>query len=247
MKYIKGSIVLVLVFYLLIVGNTPAQENIVPTMINYQGFLTDETGAALNGSYKITFALFSEPTGAASIVWEEVHDVINVENGLFNVLLGSLDTLTAADLAGERYLGITVAGEVEMTPRMQLASVAYSMHTDHAMQSDSAAYANNIVIKGEPAFRFKRYHLGDNLIRVDYLTTFKTAEWAAAIVGFNMGYGDITESGSHELWEVRMKNDTDGYWHIFVEAPTSDHPEWIIDAMFVRIALASMEGYSAED
>ena len=247
MKYIKGSMVLVLVFYLLIVGYTLAQENIVPTMINYQGFLTDETGAALNGSYKITFALFSEPTGAASIVWEEVHDVINVENGLFNVLLGSLDTLTAADLAGERYLEIKVGDEVELTPRMRLASVAYSMHADQAMQSESAAYASNIIIQGGPAFRFKRYNFGIDKKSVDHKTAFKTAEWAAAIVGFNAGYGDITESGSHELWEVRMKNDTDGFWHIFADSPTSQYPDWIIDVMFVRIDLASMEGYSAED
>ena len=100
-----------------------AQES-VPTMVNYQGFLTDQNGTALNGSYQITFLLYSEPTGIESIIWEEVHSTINVENGLFNELLGSIDTLTAEDLAGERYLAIRLAGENEMTPRMNCQNVS---------------------------------------------------------------------------------------------------------------------------
>jgi hypothetical protein len=221
--------------------------SVVPTLINYQGFLTDENGQALTGSYQIAFRLYDEASGDNPWVWSETHNAVVVENGLFNVLLGSIDTLTAADLAGERYLEIKVGTETEMTPRMRLASVAYSMHADQAIQSQSAAYASNIIIQGGPAFRFKRYNLGADKINVDYPTTFSTQEWAAAIVGFNAGYGDINENGSNELWEVRMKKDTDEYWHIFVEAPTTSHPDWIIDVMFVRIDLASMEGYSAED
>jgi hypothetical protein len=247
MKFIKGSKVLVLVFYLVIVGNTLAQENIVPTMINYQGFLTDTTGHALNGTYQIAFRLYDEASGDNPWVWSETHGAVIVENGLFNVLLGSIDTLSADDLTGERYLEIKVGEEVEMTPRIRLASVAYSMHADQAIQSKSADYASNIIIQGGPAFRFKRYNLGNDQKFVDHPTSYKTAEWAAAIVGFNAGYGDITESGSHDLWEVRMKNDTDGFWHIFVDSPTSQYPDWIIDVMFVRIELALMEGYSAED
>jgi hypothetical protein len=134
MKYIKESKVLILVFYLLIFGNTLAQENIIPTMINYQGFLTDENGSALTGSYQITFRLYDEASGDNPWVWSEMHDAVVVENGLFNVLLGSIDTLSADDLAGERYLGIMVAGEVEMTPRMRLASVAYSLQSERAFK-----------------------------------------------------------------------------------------------------------------
>ena len=149
MENSKGSIVLVMVFYLLIVANTLAQENIVPTMLNYQGFLTDQNGTALNGNYQITFALYSEPTGAASIVWDETHDAINIENGLFNVLLGSIDTITVDDLDGERYLGIRVLGEPEMTPRMRLASVAYSLRAEEANKLDNMDSKDFVAVDGD--------------------------------------------------------------------------------------------------
>jgi hypothetical protein len=108
------------------------EVNFIPTMINYQGYLTDQSGTPLTGTYQVTFTLYYDSTSTASIVWEETHDVINVANGLFNVFLGSIDTLTAADLAGERYLGIRVAGEPEMTPRMRIASTAYSLWAEEA-------------------------------------------------------------------------------------------------------------------
>jgi hypothetical protein len=124
-------------------------QDIVPTMINYQGFLTDQSGTALTGAYQITFALYSDSSGAASIVWDETHNAVNIENGLFNVLLGSIDTLTADDLSGERYLGIRMAGEPEMTPRMRLASVAFSLQAEEA---NNAKTINNFrIVSGRVA------------------------------------------------------------------------------------------------
>jgi hypothetical protein len=89
--------ILLVLFTSTVVGQ---DVSVMPTLINYQGFLTNQNGTTLNGSYQITFALYSEPTGAASIVWDETHDAINIENGLFNVLLGSIDTITVDDLDG---------------------------------------------------------------------------------------------------------------------------------------------------
>jgi hypothetical protein len=125
-----------------------AQES-VPTMVNYQGFLTDQNGTPLSGTYQITFALYSESTGAASIVWDETHDAVDVENGLFNVLLGSIDTLTVNDLHGERYLGVRVAGEAEMTPRMRIASVAYSLRAEDANTLNNKHSSAFVSVEGD--------------------------------------------------------------------------------------------------
>ena len=84
MKIQNLSIVLLVLLGILLT-NALAQ-NSVPTMVNYQGFLTDTTGKALDGTYKITFRLYAELTGVASIKWEEEHTSVNVVNGLFNVL-----------------------------------------------------------------------------------------------------------------------------------------------------------------
>ncbi|MCP4413329.1 MAG: hypothetical protein GY808_12275 [Gammaproteobacteria bacterium] len=138
--------VLVALFVLLIqlASFTWAQVNFIPTMMNYQGFLTDQNGAPLDGSgYEITFALYSDTSGVASVVWEETHSDIIINKGLFNVLLGSIDTLAVNDLAGERYLGIRVAGEPEMTPRMHLASVAYSLKSEYANIAQNADTSQN--------------------------------------------------------------------------------------------------------
>ena len=89
----------ILIFSILLVSFTLAQVNFIPSMINYQGYLTDQSGTPLSGTYQVTFALYSDTTGVASVVWEETHNVINVDNGLFNALLGSVDTLSAEDLA----------------------------------------------------------------------------------------------------------------------------------------------------
>ena len=82
----------------------------------------------------------------------------------------------------------------------------------------------------------------------DLKTNYSTQDWAAAIVGFNAGYGDILEDHAGELWEVRMKMATDGFWYIVVDSRThNDYPDWTVDVMFVRIELVgSMDGYELE-
>ncbi len=102
----------------------------VPQMINYQGYLTDDTGQALTGSYKITFRLYEDSIGVSSIKWEEIQNEVNVVDGLFNVLLGSVNPITPEHLNGKRYLEIKVGNEVEMTPRLQLGSVAFALQAD---------------------------------------------------------------------------------------------------------------------
>ena len=56
-----------------------AQEN--PVVINYQGYLTDNTGKALSGTHEITFLLYDRSEGGDAL-WSEMHSVI-VDDGLF--------------------------------------------------------------------------------------------------------------------------------------------------------------------
>ena len=104
----------------------------VPMVINYQGYLTDNDGKALEGKHKVTFRIFTEPTGSLTGIWEEIHDSLTVTNGLFNVLLGSIDNLDPEHFMGDRYLEIQVGTETEMKPRMLISSVAYSLRAGQA-------------------------------------------------------------------------------------------------------------------
>jgi len=97
-----------------------------PILVNYQGYLTDEDGKALTGDQQITFLLYEKLTGGEAI-WQETQTV-TLENGLFNVLLGSIDSsLTIEHFSGERFLGIKIGTGTEMEPRMRLASVTHSL------------------------------------------------------------------------------------------------------------------------
>jgi hypothetical protein len=182
----------------------------VPTMINYQGFLADQNGTPLNGSYQITFALYSEPTGAASIVWDETHDAVDVENGLFNVLLGSLDTLNAEDFQGDRYLGIRVAGEAEMTPRMRLASTAYSLRAEEANKLTGSIESGMFNVT-------QIYNSRTGPLPLD--TTFVSG--GGTILVFASGSGYVSTAGQIGM-VIRLDDEIRGYATVFTNI-ANDH------------------------
>ena len=105
----------------------------------YQGRLADAGGAPLTGSYSMTFRLYNTAYGGTSL-WEESWTGANnvqVSNGLFNVMLGSLNAIPQS-LARENntlWLGVTVGADFEMAPRIQLGSVPYAFR---ATQADRA-------------------------------------------------------------------------------------------------------------
>ncbi|MFC1953618.1 hypothetical protein ACFLWR_05780 [Chloroflexota bacterium] len=108
----------------------PGDSVSIPQTINYQGLLTDkETGEALEGTVDIVFSLYDLPTGG-TLEWQETHSA-NVSNGLFNVILGSINPLSADNFTGERYLGIKVGTDEEMTPRQALTSVPYAFQAEN--------------------------------------------------------------------------------------------------------------------
>ena len=95
------------------------------TLISYQGRLADAAGNPLTGDYQMQFALYDVPTGG-SACWSETQTV-SVSEGLFNVLLGSVNAIGSSCLTGDVYLGIKIGDDSEMTPRELLTSVPYAV------------------------------------------------------------------------------------------------------------------------
>ena len=116
----------------------------IPTVLNYQGYLTDANGKALSGSFDIIFRLYPDTLPTTNWDWSEEQSVV-VENGLYNVLLGSMVPITADTLKGEKYLGITVVGQTEMKPRLRIASVAYSLRADNANTLNNSRIVSGFV------------------------------------------------------------------------------------------------------
>jgi len=103
----------------------------VPQLINYQGVLTNSAGSPINGTQSIKFSIYSSAAGG-SVLWTETQSV-SVQNGLFNVLLGSITSIPYSVFdASERYLALKVGSDAEMTPRKRLVSTGYSFKANDA-------------------------------------------------------------------------------------------------------------------
>ena len=119
----------------------------VPQKVNYQGYLTDSSGAPVNGTRQMTFALYTVLSGGSSI-WTETQTV-SVNKGIYSVDLGDVMPINLP-FDAQYFLGIQVCtdGSVpcttfdpEMSPRQPLQTVPYSFRAGAA---DSAATASSI-------------------------------------------------------------------------------------------------------
>ncbi|MBN2088925.1 hypothetical protein JW964_04905 [candidate division KSB1 bacterium] len=137
----KQSIVIVLLVLL-----TVSSQASVPQLINYQGKLSNSSGNPLSGNYAITFRIYDAATGG-TLKWQEIQNV-TVTNGLFSVLLGSVNTipLNLFESTGN-YLSLQVANDPQMTPRIRLVSVGYSFRSydsDKVDGKDAAAFTQKV-------------------------------------------------------------------------------------------------------
>ena len=98
----------------------------VPNLIDYQGRLADNNGDTIEGNTSITFSIYNVETGGTAL-WSETQASVDVNDGLFQVTLGSNASFpeNLFDDA-ERWIGINVAGDGEMTPRTKIVSVPYA-------------------------------------------------------------------------------------------------------------------------
>lgn len=125
----------------------------VPSLVNYQGRLTDQNGAPLSGgSYTIQFRLWDSSTNASGLIWAQQQNLTIQSNGVFNVILGApggsdvpgpppmVNDLNLAFGSTNRYLGLTVTSfnaipitsPTEILPRSQLLAVPYAVSAANA-------------------------------------------------------------------------------------------------------------------
>ncbi len=97
-----------------------------PKLMNYQGQLATSGGSPVpDGNYSVTFTVYDAPV-AGNIKWTENQNVTTT-GGAFAVLLGSVTPINDTVFnALDRYLGITVGADPEMTPRIRLVTAPYS-------------------------------------------------------------------------------------------------------------------------
>ena len=104
-------------------------------LVAYQGRLADSDGNPLTGTYNMIFRLYESSGAGALPLWEEQWtgpNSVGVSDGLFNVMLGSLNPIPQEVVTGNAtlWLGITVDTDDEMSPRVQLGSVPFAVQAN---------------------------------------------------------------------------------------------------------------------
>lgn len=129
----------------------PRADTAAPPLVNYQGTLTDENGAAIpDGTKKLEFNLYDAPLAGNRVWGPQVFDNVPVVNGRFDLILGSEDqagrSISNAFSGSQRYLGFKVGATgadlsavPEIAPRQQVLSSPFAI---------SAMYADNGVPSG---------------------------------------------------------------------------------------------------
>jgi len=112
--------------FTLVVGAATAWSQ--PALVPIQGHLMDEDGGAITANdLQVTIALYENELGGASFHTEAV--LLDVVNGSFVHYLGTADALDLDEFDGrDVYVGISVNGEVELLPRLPLATTAYAAY-----------------------------------------------------------------------------------------------------------------------
>lgn len=129
--FILAMVVLLISTAIIPAGAADEPDRGVPTMINYQGYLTDSLGDPIEDPVTIIFGIYTASSGGTR-VWWETHNV-NPEGGLFSVQLGNSGTpIYTSYLDGDRWLGVKVGTDAEMTPRQRLTSVGFALQADEA-------------------------------------------------------------------------------------------------------------------
>jgi hypothetical protein len=109
----------------------------VPSTINYQGYLSDDNGEALqDGDYEITLRIYNVLTGGTAL-WAETWtgaNLIPVTRGRFSVNMGSITSFESAGLGFDEqyYLEIQLGSNAPFSPRQAFTSVPYAMHATYA-------------------------------------------------------------------------------------------------------------------
>jgi hypothetical protein len=218
-----------------------AQLADVPGMINYQGRLSDNLGSPVpSGYYEVQFRIWSHPTRSevGDFKWGRSLALHVVTNGIFNVLLsddggtigGSTTKLLDAFSGPDRYLGLTITkalgqnitSPAEISPRQQLVSAPYAIHSYSSARAVDASFATNAHYAVEAGNALTLGNLGTNA----YLKTSQSSQTLTGDLRINgrLGIGttpisklDIqsgaTSTGGNDQFAISLGYYTGGYRH----------------------------------
>jgi hypothetical protein len=125
---------------------SPALAVDAPSQMTFQGRLLRADGSPETLPQDLRFALYATPSGGAPL-WEESHPGTPITNGYYSVVLGTSTPLPTTVVNGQAlYLGVSLVGQSELTPRLTVASVPYALLANTSN--------NSLALQGQPASAF---------------------------------------------------------------------------------------------
>ena len=99
----------------------------VPSQLEHQGRLLDDSGEPVTGEHTLTFTIYDSEQGD-TILWQGQKTVQIEDSGFYSTRLGADDNPLEPSVfeSGDAWLGIAVDGGDELEPRMKLNTVPYA-------------------------------------------------------------------------------------------------------------------------
>jgi len=139
-----------------IISNVYSESTSVPSLISYQGTLTNEKGILESGTKTIEFNIYDAEINGNLLWGPQIFSNVALINGQFNVILGSTDTqgrsIADAFDSTNCFIGISVLegtsdpGDfLEIKPRQQILSTPYSIRTIKAIHHSNIIPVGTVV------------------------------------------------------------------------------------------------------
>jgi hypothetical protein len=137
-----------------------------PYYISFQGFLEDD-GSPADGSYNIQFR-FMNLASLGSALWTETHSTVQVADGVYNVLFGSVSTLANQDFDDDLWLSIKVNGGNEILPRARIVGTPYSFLAFEALDVRlPAQISGSTQLQGQELLKITQNGVAGDVLEID--------------------------------------------------------------------------------
>ncbi len=120
-----------LFFGLLLIASTATAA--VPGLISYQGRLTTASGDPVSdGAYFVRFQIYDAPVGGTSL-WNSNIQPVQTKDGVYTYVLGQdVPFPNGLFSGGNRWLGVTVGVDPELSPRQQFLAAPFTFVSQNA-------------------------------------------------------------------------------------------------------------------
>ncbi len=105
-------------------SNQPTDQS--PTRLTVQGRLTTPGGLPVTTATNFAFKLYNVASGGTALYSEPTTSITPDASGLFTFEFGADGGSFASIFSGSLYLGVTIASDAEMTPRIKVNGAAYA-------------------------------------------------------------------------------------------------------------------------